>query len=245
MAFESYANNLVPGDTNDTGDIFLYDTQTRTTSRVSVDSQGNQGNNESFSPSISADGRYVAFASYANNLVPRDTNDTADIFVYDTQTRSTKRVSIDSQRNQGNDLSYNSVISASGRYVAYESYASNLVVGDTNNSRDIFLYDTITNNAPTNLALSATSVDEKVPVATEIGAFTTTDPDTNDQHTYSLVTGTGDADNAVFSINGNKLLINNSPNASKSSYNIRARTTDKGGLYFDKQFTINVNLSVN
>jgi hypothetical protein len=142
VAFDSFANNLVADDTNATRDVFVYDTQTRTTRRVSVDSQGNQGNNESFSSTISASGRYVVFNSNASNLVAGDTNGTGDIFVYDIQTRSISRVSVDSQGNQGNDLSSKPVISSSGRYVAFESYASNLVLNDTNNSRDIFVYDT-------------------------------------------------------------------------------------------------------
>ncbi|ARV57483.1 hypothetical protein BZZ01_01495 [Nostocales cyanobacterium HT-58-2] len=164
VAFESFANNLVANDTNNIGDIFVYDTQTRTNKRVSIDSQGNQGNNESFSPAISANGRYVAFDSYADNLVPADTNGTGDIFVYDTQTLTTKRVSIDSQGNQGNDLFYNPAISASGRYVTYASYANNLVPGDTNASRDIFVHDTI----PT---VSIAAIDAFAAESGDVGIF--------------------------------------------------------------------------
>jgi Tol biopolymer transport system component len=145
VAFESYASNLVTGDTNNVNDIFVYDTQANTTSRVSVNSQGNQGNSSSFSPAISADGRYVAFDSLANNLVADDTNNTRDIFVYDTQTNTTRRVSVDSQGNQGNNVSFSPSISADGRYVTFNSSASNLVADDTNNTSDIFLYDTQTN----------------------------------------------------------------------------------------------------
>ena len=74
MAFGSYASNLVPGDTNGTSDIFVYDRQTDTIERVSLAADGTQGNDSSGSPSISADGRYVAFSSDASNLVPGDTN---------------------------------------------------------------------------------------------------------------------------------------------------------------------------
>jgi Ca2+-binding RTX toxin-like protein len=80
----SNASNLVSGDTNNTGDIFVYDTVTNTTRRVSVDDNGTQGNDYSYSTDISADGSRVAFASNANNLVSGDTNNTGDIFVYDT-----------------------------------------------------------------------------------------------------------------------------------------------------------------
>jgi Ca2+-binding RTX toxin-like protein len=84
VAFESFASNIVPGDTNSTQDIFVVDTLTNTTTRVSVDSAGNQGNSGSYNPSISADGRFVAFESFASNIVPGDTNNSRDIFVVDT-----------------------------------------------------------------------------------------------------------------------------------------------------------------
>jgi Tol biopolymer transport system component len=88
VAFDSGASNLVGGDTNGTYDIFLRDTQTGTTSRLSLDSSGVQGNGDSGSPSISADGRYVAFYSLATNLVSGDTNGKFDVFVAPTPTIS-------------------------------------------------------------------------------------------------------------------------------------------------------------
>ncbi|MCA2813341.1 MAG: cadherin domain-containing protein [Microcystis sp. M090S1] len=98
------------------------------------------------------------------------------------------------------------------------------------------------NQAPTNLALSATTVNENVPVNTVIGTFSTTDPDTGNTFTYSLVAGTGDTDNSAFSIVGNQLQINNSPDfETKNSYSIRVKTTDQGGLSFEKTLTITVN----
>ncbi|GBL12203.1 hypothetical protein MSj_03717 [Microcystis aeruginosa Sj] len=98
------------------------------------------------------------------------------------------------------------------------------------------------NQAPTNLALSATTVNENVPVNTVIGTFSTTDPDTGNTFTYSLVTGTGDTDNTAFSVVGNQLQINNSPDfETKNSYSIRVKTTDQGGLSFEKNLTITVN----
>jgi flagellar hook-basal body complex protein FliE len=98
------------------------------------------------------------------------------------------------------------------------------------------------NQAPTNLALSATTVNENVPVNTVIGTFSSTDPDTGNTFTYSLVTGTGDTDNSAFSIVGNQLQINNSPDfETKNSYSIRVKTTDQGGLSFEKTLTITVN----
>ncbi len=109
--------------------------------RISVDSAGNQGNQNSIlysDPSISPDGRFVAFSSEASNLVPGDTNNKEDIFVRDLSTNTTIRVSISDAGNEGNGLSYHPSISADGRFVAFSSDAANLVPGDTN-SRDIFV----------------------------------------------------------------------------------------------------------
>ena len=146
MAFKSDASNLVSGDTNNTSDIFVYDTVANTTRIVSVDSNGTQGNGFSGFPSISADGRYVAFSSEASNLVSGDTNNANDIFVYDTVANTTSRVSVDSNGTMGNSLpyvpfSYKPSISADGSYVAFDSDASNLVSDDTNNAYDIFIYN--------------------------------------------------------------------------------------------------------
>ena len=93
------------------------------TSRVSVDSGGAQGNNNSIFPSISADGRYVAFESIASNLVGGDTNLKQDIFVHDRQSGTTERVCVDSSGAQGNGDSFFPSISAVGHYVAFESLA--------------------------------------------------------------------------------------------------------------------------
>ena len=85
VAFFGGATNLVPRDTNGWDDVFVHDRRTGLTSRVSVDSSGHHANSDSISPSISADGRYVSFVSWATNLVPGDTNDWSDIFVHDRQ----------------------------------------------------------------------------------------------------------------------------------------------------------------
>ena len=144
VAFDSRATNLVPGDTNGRNDIFVHDTLTGTTTRASVDAGGLQGNNNSLHPSISADGRYVAFHSTATNLVPGDTNSTADVFVHDTLTGGTTRVSVNSAGGQANDFSDSPSISADGRYVAFRSRSTNLVPGDTNGRYDTFIHDTST-----------------------------------------------------------------------------------------------------
>ncbi len=141
VAFSSYASNLVPGDTNSTGDIFVFDHQQGTIERVSVDSLGNQANGDNILPTISRDGRYVAFSSDASNLVPGDTNNAVDIFVFDRQQRTIERVSVDSQGNQASENSFSPSICGNGRYVAFSSWASNLVPNDINGDNDIFVFD--------------------------------------------------------------------------------------------------------
>ncbi len=141
VAFTSIATNLVPGDTNGQDDIFVYDRATGQISRVSVSSSGQQANGPSSDPSISADGRYVAFVSAASNLISGDTNGEDDIFVYDRATGQISRVSASSSGQQANGPSSDPSISADGRYVAFASVASNLVSGDTNLNQDIFVYD--------------------------------------------------------------------------------------------------------
>jgi len=142
VAFTSTASNLaVKGDNNGDADVFVHDRTTLKTNRVSISSKLKEGNSSSFSPSISGDGRVVAFVSYANNLVRRDTNRSADVFVYNRATRKTIRVSIGSDGTQANGESSAPVISADGGYVAFHSQASNLVPNDTNGRADVFVHD--------------------------------------------------------------------------------------------------------
>ncbi|MEH2325630.1 MAG: DUF4114 domain-containing protein, partial [Nostoc sp.] len=101
---------------------------------------------------------------------------------------------------------------------------------------------TAVNDAPTDLELSANTVNDEAPANTAIGTFSSTDPDQKDNFAYSLVSGIDDVDNNAFTINGNSLKINNSPDfKTKSSYKIRVRTTDNGNLTFENGLTINVN----
>jgi Tol biopolymer transport system component len=141
VAFYSYASNLVPGDTNGRSDVFVHDLQTGGTTRVSVSGGGRQGNHQSLDPSVSADGRFVAFESYASNLVTGDTNGRSDVFVRDRQTGETTRASVSGSGDHGNHHSHDPSISADGRFVAFHSYASNLVAGDTNGCDDVFVHD--------------------------------------------------------------------------------------------------------
>jgi len=144
VAFASEASNLVVGDTNGFYDVFEHDRVTGETTRISVASDGAQGIEPSFFPSVSADGRYVAFQSASSNLVVGDTNDYIDVFIHDRVTGETTLISVASDGTQGNGGSYRPFMSADGGYIAFVSWASNLVEGDTNGSSDIFVHDQLT-----------------------------------------------------------------------------------------------------
>jgi WD40-like Beta Propeller Repeat len=142
VVFESWGD-LVEGDTNGLNDVFIHDNATNKTSLVSVSSQGGQGNNMSNKASISADGRFVVFESFADNLVPGDTNGVSDIFVRDLVAKTTTRVSVDSNGRQGNSYSGAGLpsISGDGRFVAFTSLSENLVANDKNRTWDAFVHD--------------------------------------------------------------------------------------------------------
>jgi len=139
VAFTSRATNLVAGETNGARDVFIRDRVAGKTRRVSIGIAGAWADDGSWSPSISAGGRHVAFRSDATNLVAGDTNEYGDIFIRDRVAGETERVSIgiaDAQADGGSD---SPSISAGGRFVAFRSWATNLVAGDTNGAPDIFL----------------------------------------------------------------------------------------------------------
>jgi Tol biopolymer transport system component len=140
VAFWSNASNLVPDDTNRTGDVFVRDREVGTTTRVSVASDLIEADSNSSDPSISPDGRYVAFWSSATNLVAGDGNGVRDIFVHDREAAATTRVSVASDGTEGNADSFSPNIGADGGTVAFDSEASTLVPGDTNRGSDIFIH---------------------------------------------------------------------------------------------------------
>ena len=146
VAFRSVATNLVITATNSSYQVYVHTISTHMTTRVSVvASSGTLGNGNSEAPSLSGDGRYVAFSSYATNLVINDTNGKNDIFVHDCQTGETTRISVSSAGAQADNYSEYPSFSTDGRYVVFDSRASNLVSNDTNNKRDIFIRDLQTN----------------------------------------------------------------------------------------------------
>jgi len=148
VAFDSAASNLVATDLNNAWDVFVHDRQTHLTTRVSVASDGREANADVHNqserpPAISADGRYVAFRSAADNLVASDTNKSFDVFVHDRQSAQTTRVSVGSGGVEGDDHSSffsDIAISSDGRYVAFESGATNWIAPDTNGN-DIYRHD--------------------------------------------------------------------------------------------------------
>jgi Tol biopolymer transport system component len=143
VAFESYASDLVPGDGNGVIDVFVRDVVARTTARASVDTNGGDGNDWSWSASISANGRFVAFQSLATDLVSNDGNGTYDVFVRDIAAGVTTRVSVDTAGGDANGASTSPSISADGRLVAFQSSASDLIAGDGGGKTDIFVRDLV------------------------------------------------------------------------------------------------------
>ncbi len=131
---------MVENDTNNTNDIFVYDRDTDAIERVSISDSGVQAFESSISPSISGDGRYVAFESRARTLVPGDTS-SSDVFLYDRDTDSIKGITVTGSGFNNIGLSSEADVSTNGQYVAFTSGKSDLVGGDTNNSGDIFVYD--------------------------------------------------------------------------------------------------------
>ena len=144
VAFESFASTIVCSDNDSsTQDVFVRDRRTGRAVVASVPWNGGEANHNSFDPVISADGRYVAFASQATNLVPGDTNGFIDVFLRDLQAGTTTRLSVSSTGEQSNSVSYGAAISGDGRFVAFYSGGSNLVAGDNNNRFDTFVRDVV------------------------------------------------------------------------------------------------------
>ena len=141
IAYWSNATNLVPGDSNKAGDVFVFDRTDGSTARISVGADDVQGDGMSSDPSMSPDGRYVAFWSGAANLVPDDTNGKRDIFLYDRDNATLTRVSVADDGTQGDGDSFSPNIGAGGGLVAFDSAAKTLVPDDRKTKgSDIFLH---------------------------------------------------------------------------------------------------------
>ncbi len=187
VAFDSQATNLEPGQNGQEG-VFVHNRITGKTIEVSVNSSGVEGNGFSLGPTISRDGRFVVFFSFASNLVSGDTNGAPDIFVRNLSAGTTERVSVDSSGVEGNGGSGGPLdlpdISADGRFVAFSSTATNLVPGDTNGVPDIFVHDRVT-GVTERVSVSSTGVQSDgtsffKPVITPDGRFVAfTDRGTN------------------------------------------------------------------
>lgn len=141
VVFESDANNLVPNDGNALRDVFLRDRAAGTTIRVSEAWNGGDALGESRYPSISEDGRWIAFSSDAPDIVADDTNGAQDVFVFDRQTGQIARISLTWNGSEGNDSSRTPSISGNGRYVAFRSNATNLLFQPLDQSRSIYVRD--------------------------------------------------------------------------------------------------------
>lgn len=177
VAFASLASDLVPNDTNGTQDIFVRDLVAGTTTLVSVNSAGTgSGNAASLStPAISADGRFVAFASNASDLVPQDTNGTTDVFVRDMVAGTTTLVSVNgagTDSGNGDSGFLSLVLTPNGRFVAFESNASDLVPADNNSATDVFVRD-LTTQATVVVSVNALGTD----TGNDISFFPALSPD--------------------------------------------------------------------
>ena len=166
VAFYSSATNLAPLDNNGSTHVYLRScTPAFACTTVPIDNTGVQGDGDSLDPSVSRNGRFVVYTSRATNLVAGDTNNFADIFVFDRVAGQNVRVSVDNNGAQGNGDSEFASISATGRYVVFTSRATNLVVGqvDNNAATDVFLHDRDVNGSgvfdtPGNISTTRISV---------------------------------------------------------------------------------------
>ncbi|MCG8612535.1 MAG: hypothetical protein MI864_18645 [Pseudomonadales bacterium] len=147
LSFSSSSSFMVPGDSNNAADVFVFDRLANDWERVSVSSDGVQGNSYSGENAISGDGRFVAFWSNASNLIAGDVNGRADLFIHDREAGVTEKVASSGTTNpQGQyyDVSYPPSLSYNGRYVAFTSSAEDVVSSDTNGFADIFVFDRVT-----------------------------------------------------------------------------------------------------
>ncbi len=180
VVFASDAGNLTPDDANGVADIFAIELASGRISRVSVASDGTPANAASWGAAVSGDGRFVAFGSDASNLVPADQNNAADVFVHDRATGQTTRISVSSTGGEANGHSGRTTggargetrpaLSIDGRFVAFDSVASNLVPGDANACRDVFVHDRETGQT-TRVSLTSGGLEGPPPTLTPLPQY--------------------------------------------------------------------------
>jgi len=142
VVFSAFAANLVPSDLNSHTDVFIRDRQNHTTRRISVNSAEEEAQNgDSVDPAISADGRFVVFASTSDNLVPNDLNTSVDVFIRDRKKGVTKRVSVNSAEEESHEGGSEASVSANGRYVLFGSISDNLAPGAVDGNEDAYVRD--------------------------------------------------------------------------------------------------------
>ena len=229
---------------NETFFLNLSNLQTNGSNVTLADNQG-QGtinNDENFPTNLNLSNNTVAENSPLNTLIGNFTTtdpDTGNTFTYSlvTGTGSTDNslFTID-----GNQLKVNGLLD----YETQNNYSIRVKTTDQGGlsyEKQLTVSVSDVNENPTNLNLSNNTVAENSPLNTLIGNFTTTDPDTGNTFTYSLVTGIGSTDNSLFTIDGNQLKVNGLLDyETKNNYSIRVKTTDQGGLSYEKQLTVSV-----
>lgn len=206
IVYSSTATNLVANDTNATGDVFRYNVATGVTERVSVDSSGNQANDESYRADTDTEGRFVVFVTKSTNLAAvTDSNSAWDVVLKDMNTGTVKYVSQSDTGTVGNSNSGNPKISCNGRFIVFSSGASNLVTGDTNGWADIFLTDMLVTQTVANVTPGANSWSEGPDIscdgnylsftsrATNFGVKPSTGANTYDVYRYNRTTAAIDA----------------------------------------------------
>ncbi|MBP6912673.1 MAG: peptidoglycan-binding protein [Candidatus Pacebacteria bacterium] len=231
FVFESYATNLVADDTNGVQDIFIHNIQTGETSRVSVSSAGVEGDTDSYYGTTSSDGRYVFFYSEATNLVANDTNANADVFVHDTQTGTTSRLSLDSNGAEINGYSGEAYVAYSGDYLVYSTDATTVVAGDTNGFTDIFLLSLSYISTPTTSTTSASSITTTTAVLT--GNITDTGGENNTERGFDLGTDNtytmSDVEDATGSYSTGSYSLTATGLTCGTTYHYRAYSTNTAG----------------
>lgn len=171
IAFGSAASNLAPFDGNGVDDVFVHDVSTGTTRLVSADPTGVPGDRVSFRPALSADGRFVAFASDATTLVAGDTNDVTDVFVRDLTSNVTHALRVDASGTPADGPSVSPRLSRDGRFVVFASLGANWVPGDANGAYDVFVHDRAAGASPPTIRVSVATTGAEAHGASVDGAI--------------------------------------------------------------------------